>query len=161
MACRGGYCSNQCLCNQDCSAHTPKCSSNAYNFTDPNLSTSYNVRTYHVNQLRVAINQERNRRDLSQYSFGSNVTTSTLIYGSHFYALKNALNGIQHLVDDDYTTSMNISYAKVKNLRTKINNLRVDCICNSNCDGYHTCNCHNNCGCNYSDKRLKSSIKYL
>jgi len=160
MACAYSNC-NHCFCDQDCVAHTPACPSNAYSFTDPTLSTSYDVKTYHMNQLRTAINQERVRRGLGNYSFGSDVTTTYTVYGSHFNDLKTALNQIWNIIGDTYTTSLNITYSKVATLRTRINQLKIDCICNSNCDNYSACVCYGNCGCNYSDEELKEEIKYF
>lgn len=40
------------------------------------------------------------------------------------------------------------------------NQLRKNCICNSDCACNIVCVCHNNCGCNYSDERLKKEIEY-
>lgn len=161
MSCTPWHCTNHCLCNQYCVAHAPVCSSNAYSFSNPSLGSSYLVRTYHMNQLRTAINQERSRRNLSYYSFGPAVTTGYTVLGSHYYALRNALNSMWNIISDTYSTTENISHSKVSTLRTRINQLRVDCVCNSNCDKHSSCSCHGNCGNNYSDENLKDEIKYL
>jgi hypothetical protein len=38
--------------------------------------------------------------------------------------------------------------------------IRTNCVCNSDCACNIVCVCHNNCGCNYSDQRLKKEIQY-
>ncbi len=38
--------------------------------------------------------------------------------------------------------------------------LRTNCVCNSDCACNIVCVCHNDCGCNYSDQRLKKEIEY-
>lgn len=56
--------------------------------------------------------------------------------------------------------------AHMKKIENDLNDSYVDCICYSDCTAYglwyyNLCTCNINCGCNYSDERLKTSIIYI
>lgn len=149
-------------------------------FTDPILSTINNVRFVHIDQLRNAVDSERARR-LAKYG----TTPWTFSYawplpslpdgsrgnisGVYWTELRDALNNITGYtaIPDTYTVADIVSATKMTVLRAKYQEMRNDCVCNSNCNSYSTCSCysdcgcHNNCGCNYSDKNLKEDIVYI
>lgn len=144
------------------------CASNATNPTSAG-ATIYNE---NMDRLAGAIQDEQIRRGVPVSSFdnitGNEEGTGTLIYGvnagveERMRAIKAAINTISSgYVTYTISDGNPITFAQFQEARSKINSLRASCICNSDCGGHVVCACFGNCGCNYSDKRLKRHIRSL
>ena len=128
-----------------------------YNYTEL-LGPSYeadpsrNIRSSHITDLRVAINQERIRRGSSAYNFVVPVGLITGDFGA----------GIQGVIDElgeSIKQWRSITYKPTKGstalardidyIRIKVESMRKECLCNGDCGGNYVCACYNLCNCNY------------
>lgn len=163
-------CSSQCYSYGCSSAHRAVCSSNLYN-----LGTLGTVPTAEqMNLLRAAVTTERTaRNNHPRYTVaalaGSNVSVGDTVAAQHLTNLKTTINEMVNNTYDNTSASITDTYVAgdliasthTSNIIDKINELSVDCICNSDCGANAVCGCYGNCGCNYSDKRLKTEIEYI
>jgi hypothetical protein len=140
-----------------CPTFDAPCSGNATSFTDdPVIAGVTNIRVPHMNELRTAVNDEQTRRSVTPTSFGT-VTTSDNIRATHFTALKTAINNMVDLPKDNttvkitntYSVGANIRAIHINNLRDKLQELEVDCSCNSECGANLVCSCYGFCGAHY------------
>lgn len=169
MAHSGACCNNHCTCNVntgECASHRSVCSSNRTNFTDNNgdgytINAGTAVKALHMTELRDAIRQElTERNNHANYTYNTevtlNVSAGDIIDDSHINTINNAIMRIdgQNLIPSSWVSAYGINFH-----RSRIRDLEDDCICNS--DGQTYCSCHNNCGCNYSDVRLKENIALI
>jgi len=164
MACSGVFCSGNCLVvgPAGCSVYAPACPTNGTTWTDdPLVVDTTKIRAVHVNEMRASINNERTTRWATTAISGSDVVAETdLIKGSDYDNIKNGINGlVPGTITDSYTTNTKIPTSHTTNLRSAINTIRTNCVCDALCDLYSACACHNDCGCFYSDERLKENVK--
>ena len=176
MACTGH-------CNH-CPAHggyIPPIS--VYTWTNDPITTDDPVEEDDFNEMASVINSEFARRSLSP-SAGfppTAKTTNDIIYSldyrrirDHLVRLCRASTGVSWspiAAQNGYgalAAGRVIQDETTEEVRTKINELREECICNCNyactCEcNYCVCNCNYacTCYCNYSDIRLKEQICYL
>lgn len=158
------------------------CPSNSTVWTDPVISHNVRVKAQHINELRAAINAEKTRRHLTTYNFGSNLVRGNIILKSHTKDLRDQIENMRSFNwTYDYSLIRLIDSGIISEVRSAINDLENDCLCNCNyctcncnyctcncnyctCNcNYCTCNCNYSCtcNCNYSDKNLKEDIEYL
>lgn len=183
MACDGVHCTNQCLSNV--------CNYTAgvvgYDYTGPGgepFPDSQGDRIYDENLLKLgnSINDERARRNAhtlypSYSPFSFDVITGSeddppdggdLIFGdTNGFAemmedMKTAINEISSVVTYTTTPGNPLPWTSIRQARNKINTLKAECLCDTNCGENITCGCDNDCGTNYySDERLKRDIRSL
>ena len=110
-----------------------------------------------VHDLRGSIAEERTRRGLGAYSFTPGYSfTSTPIYGQTatntneaIRELKTAINQIRSIVTISIVDGTPVTYAQIRHLRNKIEQLRAECICFGDC-AYTPCSCNGACACDYT-----------
>jgi len=167
MACSPGHCTSNCY-SFGCSVNAPACSSNATSF-GVTVTSSHDIAATHVNDLRISIDNERTTRRGKSADFPTSVDTDDTVDASHADDMKDSINEMVVMAGDSVTAQVTDTYvigdvieaSDINNLRSKINELRADCVCDSDCGANAVCTCHGDCECNYSDKRLKQNIKYL
>ena len=167
-----------------CTGHTNSCPAHPgydppvspISWVDPGLGTDIEVKGYHhFYYLNYYINQEFSRRSVSppgNWAYGQKYTDD-IIYADDYKMLRD---GIVECKAWTPTWASNTYLAagedildeSTNEMRTQMDVLRAECLCNCNyactCDcNYCTCNCNYSCtcNCNYSDRRLKTNIKYL
>lgn len=124
-----------------------------------------------VETLRRSINDERVRRGLGAYSWtptpidGSQETTpGDLIYGTNagldeaILQMKTAINNIRSIVSFTISDGNPVRYTQINELKTDINALRSECICNTDCGLNAVCSCYTNCGCKYSGSACETNV---
>ncbi len=156
------------------SAYPTYCSGHTLNTND------YVEENYHYWYLAYYINYEINRRGSSKpsgwdtwYAQASPKTSDDIIYASDWLFFKKGLDACKawtptYATNAHFVAGQPILYNSLTEMRTQVNTLRAECLCNCNysctCNcNYCTCNCNYSCtcNCNYSDRRLKTDIKYL
>lgn len=162
MACTPAHCTSNCY-SDTCAINAPACPTNETNF-GTTLIKGVKVLTSHVNDLRISIDDERTSRRGFSSDFPTSVDSDDDIEQQHAVDMKDSINEMVNaddgiLITDTYSNK--VSAGDVEDLRTSINELRADCVCDSECGANLVCACHGNCGNNYSDKRLKKEIKYM
>jgi hypothetical protein len=181
MACTGH-------CN-DCAGHGGYIPGVApYAWTNDPITTSDPVEEDDYNEMGIAIVQETTRRNSTFGSApsagfpGTLKTSSDIIYAldyrevrDHIVALARKWSaGVSYNPTAAYggygalAAGQQIQDESTEEFRTKINELKAECVCD--CAYACTCNCNHcpcdcnhvcECDCNYSDKRLKEEICYL
>ena len=160
-------------CSAVCNGHCYVDSCNSYKAPRPSWDYS-SVRPFpnsmgdtihneNIETLAASINDERKRRNnevSNNFPFDSIVgsdesTTGTLIYATNssqemMIDIKTAINQIvsgfvRYNIYDGYT----IRYSHIREARIKIDQLRAQCLCNSDCGGHLVCVCHTDCYCHY------------
>lgn len=165
MACTPAYCSYNCY-SDTCAVNAPACPTNATNFGADPVKGDVSFAS-HVNDLRISIDDERTTRRGLADDFPSSVDSDNEIEEQHMVDMKDSINEMVAQTGDSTTVVITdtfsnlVSASEVTNLRDKINELREDCVCDSECGANSVCVCHGDCGNNYSDKRLKKEIKYM
>lgn len=175
MAC-GGHC-NQCPAHPGYSGPVSTVS-----WPDPGLGTDIDVRGYyHFYYLVYFIDQELTRRSESPPAGwwspveDGNKGTTDIIYAADYKLLRDGIVACKswtpdgkNLTDQWLSAGMPILDESTLEMRTQIDTLRAECLCDCNyactCNcNYCTCNCNYacTCDCNYSDRRLKEKIIYL
>lgn len=148
-------CTCEGVCTHSCSGFQESCPDNDTVFTnDPVVAGVDNVRVIHMNELRTVVNEEEVRRGISQTSFGVDVTVLINVIDTHFNLLKTAINAMVAQGDDSvnvpitdtYVVGQNIRAIHMNNLRDKLQELEVDCACDSLCTVW-VCGCHGECSC--------------
>lgn len=177
MACSGGHCGYHCY-NNVCDHIVPYsvvgtvvdtegvCTHNvSYPYTELTGGQQVNAglitQNEHINDLRGAIDQERVRRGYPQIWNGTTIPTTNLIDNSDLISLKSAINEMKPSVFDTYTEGSRSLARYTDRLRFAIEGMRQECLCNGNCGSNLVCMCYNDCGCFYSDRRLKTNIRIL
>ena len=143
-------------------ATTGPCPNNKTQWTDEPLQKhETRIKALHINELRNAINRERQRRGLSSWNWSESVSSGTIIKTIHVKEIYKATKDTDthHILTwtidyDHFTTDTKILADHIEELRKNINQLEVECICDCNyctCDcNYCTCNCNYcTCNCNY------------
>lgn len=166
MACTPSHCNSNCY-SDTCAGNMVKCPTNASIFGS-DVVTGVNIAlASHINDLRISVDDERVNRRGYTADFPTLVDSDDLVDEQHFEDLRDSINEMVGQTGDDTTVTITdtytgtISASEMNNLRTKINELRVDCVCDSDCGANSVCSCHGNCGNNYSDEKLKKEIEYL
>jgi hypothetical protein len=162
MACTPAHCNSNCY-SDTCAVNAPACPTNETNF-GTTLIKGNTVLTSHVNDLRISIDDERTSRRGFSEDFPTSVDSDDEIEQQHAVDMKDSINEMVNaddgiLITDTYSNL--VSAGDVEDLRTSINELRADCVCDSECGANSICGCHGDCGNNYSDRRLKKEIKYI
>ena len=149
-------------------------------WTDDGLGTGVNVKgTEHFYELANYIDIELARRSKADPSgwwdpiSDANKGTDDIIYSVDYLMLVDGLDACDAWSPTWSTTQYLSAGAEIldestNEMRTQMDTLRAECLCNCNysctCNcNYCTCNCNYacTCDCNYSDRRLKTDIKYL
>jgi len=172
MACTPSFCSGNCYSYGCAGPYAVACPSNATNFGST-LITGDTILAEHINALRISVDNERTSRRGLSADFPTYVDSDDLVEAQHADDLKDSINEMVAQTGDSVTGDITTTYvvgdsilaSHVNELRTKINELRQDCVCNTDCGANLVCVCHGNCGNNYgiliSDKRLKKDIIYM
>jgi len=153
MSCSPSHCTNNCYSN-GCSYNRPSCSSNRV-VTLSNVRTGDNINASDLELLRVNTINEINRWNLNHsYNFSKRATSSissgSIIKASDFNKVIDDLSNTGHGSTSNVSPGSIVTAAKLANSMLGLyNNLRTDCICNSDCGNHAVCSCHGNCGCNY------------
>lgn len=149
-------CTCEGVCTHSCPGFQESCPANATAFTnDPVIAGVTNIRAVHINELRVAVLAELTRRSMGLPSFGSDVTVLDNVIDTHFTLLKTSINnmvaeggdGVTVSITDTYVVGQNIRGIHMNNLRDKVQELEVDCSCDSLCPGVSVCGCFGQCSC--------------
>jgi len=158
------YCQTQCT-TDTCSAYVPPNEVWNYNgggfAVTPTASSAIfptgagsKCHDENIDRLAGSINDERARRGIGSFSFtdvsGSDEGGGTHPSSATMDQIKLSINQIYSGYVTYYTRSgIPISASKLIEARTKIDSLRSNCLCNTDCGGNTWCDCHNDCGCNY------------
>jgi len=146
MACSGGHCTGQCLCNVACVGHVPGCLSNWTGIGPVHFGDL--IESAKLISIRTEINQQRSRLLYSQVSWNvinSNKTIEALDRNQERYALNSM--GFVHGANE---STGQTDYAQdVNDIIDSLNDARRACKCNTDCGAYSNCTCHNDCGCHY------------
>ncbi len=142
------------------------------------FSTDTVVRDEHINELRTAINDEKARRGEVSETFTDTIAVGGVIKGLYVEELQATIEAMKSFTWVEAYTNLAGSTIKDEyftELRTNVNTVEAECLCDCNyctCDcNYCTCNCNYGCTCNcnhsctcncaYSDERLKIEIVYF
>lgn len=167
MACTPSHCSGHGTGYTTCSGHRAACSTNRVpGFTDAIQGGI--IYASDVNELRSNLRAEvdaYNNHRLFSTSTATEATaytaSATEIQATHINEISkmtNTLWGGGVLAKD---TNYEIDDYDWDQLISRYNNIRQNCICNTDCACNNVCSCHGDCGCNYSDIRLKQNIQFL
>lgn len=143
--CTPGHCYYNCY-SDTCSVNAPACSTNNASFGSDVVKGDL-IEAAHINDLRIAIDNERTgRRELTE-DFPTTVDSNDTIERSHMEDLRDSINEMINQpggqsVTISSTYSNLISAAEINELRTKINLIRTECVCNSQCGTNARCRCH-------------------
>lgn len=167
MACSGGYCASQCYVNV-CNTYVAPNEAWNYNATGAPFPDSSGdvIHDENMTRLALSINDERVRRGIPQFTFDT-VTGGDIIYGNNasqemMKDIKTAINGISSgYVTYTIVDGNPVTWLQIREAKNKIQALRNSCLCNSDCGGHLVCSCYHDCGCYYSDERLKKDIRSL
>jgi len=166
MACTPAHCTSNCY-SDTCATNAPACLTNETNF-GTTLIKGITVLASHVNDLRLSIDDERTSRRGFADDFPTSVDNDDIVEQQHAVDMKDSINEMiaADPIGDPRTPVTNtysnlVSSGEVEILRDAINELRADCVCDSECGANSICTCHGDCGNNYSDRQLKKEIKYM
>lgn len=141
MACTEPHCYLNCFIDS-CSPHAAACVSNETDFGIAVIIGDL-ILASHVNTLRDSIDEERIRRSLLE-DFDTTVDIDDIVEEQHMTDMKDSINDMGGNVTDTYS---GLVYAnEINNLRTEINDLRIDCQCDTDCGANLICTCHGHCG---------------
>jgi hypothetical protein len=160
----------------------------AVSWTDP-VPQSVAITAAQFSQLRTAVLQELTRRSTSYVI--PTVSINVVIHANEWREVRNGINACKawtfpSTVDNTaLAVGANIQADSIVALRSKVNTLKAECVCNCNyactcncnypctCDCNYSCTCNCNypctcncnytctCDCNYSDERLKIDIDFI
>ena len=148
-------------------------------WTNDPVDTDIRVKDNHFNELRTAIQDELDRRSLTEqttYPDPGAVDTDDTIYNEHYRYIRNQIykcGGYSipftgDVANEVISAGQPILADTTNDMRDNTNTLEAVCICDCNysctCNcNYCTCQCNYSCTCNcaYSDERLKRDIIYL
>jgi hypothetical protein len=182
MACKGSHCTNHCY-SYGCGEGTHRAPSSGNLFTFDNIAKEGKITANFTKQLKTALNSELSTRTkLRGYpnqtvGFTDPTKDSNILAKTNaevLVELKNKINaivthstykaatgatggdgGTLPTLNDTYNAGTIVTLAHWSNIRDKILALMRECLCNGNCGYNSICSCYNDCGCNYSDERLK------
>jgi len=186
-----------------CGGHTNSCPAHGgyiapvtpSTWTDPTITAGLTtVKTDHHNELRTAITNELTRRSNSWPTDPGAVNASSSIEYLHIRRLRDGIDAAKtwtwpsYLADDNTGSDDDIEAQQYTAMRSQVNSIEAECVCDCNyactcncnyactcqCNYACTCNCNYSCtcncnyactcNCNYSAKsdiRLKYDIEYL
>ncbi len=156
MSCNphGTQCATHCISNA-CNANRPSCSSNRV-VTLSNVHPGDVISHSDLETLRVnAINEISRWNENHSYNFPITATTpinaGSIIKASDFDSLIYDLSSTGHGSTNQVSPGSIIDAGTLANSMLSLyNNLRTNCICNSDCGSHQVCSCHGNCNCHYN-----------
>jgi len=147
-----------------CEDHSNTCLSNVQGiypesptvWTTQPLTTSTKFITTHHNELRNAIDDELIRRSQSWPTDPGTVATTNIIESNHVRQLRNGVNAAKawtwpsYLDDPDTEVGDLIQVDQYNAIRSQVNTMETECVCD--CNYACTCQCNYNCtcDCNYA-----------
>ncbi len=170
MACNGHTGTTACATHDAtagaCALHTGECEAHSGRippgtetlFTDPVIDTTVLIKADHVNELKLAIQDELARRSVSA-SLPPAVAVGDVIDDALYTQLRDAINdalpwSYPSSVDSDMEEADTVLSQTMGDLRQRINYLEAACLCDCNyactcdCDYACTCQCNYSCTCN-------------
>jgi len=155
-------CNSQCYVNV-CATYVAPNEVVAY--TDFPAGVGYKIYDQTLDSLTASVNDERARRLMGAYTFRDIKGTDGglvlpdpdgVIYGQDaggatIQQLKDAINEIRvNAISFSIIDGNPITYSQINTIKTVIDGLRAECICNTDCGGNTVCACYGYCArCSY------------
>ena len=161
MACSGAHCTNHFA---GCSYHRPPCPSNRPLMSgQPTQGTR--VQAVHVENLRQNIQAEislyRSNPNYAWVPMEANVAAGDFVDENDMWTeldrMMDRVLGWSGDLPNQY--GQYLTWVQYVALCNEYEYVRTNCICHADL-GTQVCTCHNDCGCHYSDMRLKKEIQY-
>lgn len=164
MACSGGHCTNH---YSGCSYHRPPCPSNRPLMGGQPV-TGDKVLQVHIENLRTNIQAEialyRSNHNWSWVPMEANdpaVQGQIINENTMFLEMDRMMDRVLGWGPGGSipTQGDKLQWLQYLAVCNEYDIVRTNCICHSDL-GTLVCSCHNDCGCHYSDMRLKKEIQY-
>lgn len=162
MACSGGHCSNH---YSGCNYHRPPCPSNRP--LNPRAVTGQAISAGHIEDLRTKVQAEiALYRSNHNYSWVPMEANDSAVQGQ-IANENNMFQELDRMMDRVLGWSgtrpnyqgQKFTWVEYEGVCNEYDIVRTNCICHSDL-GTLVCTCHGDCGCHYSDMRLKKEIQY-